>query len=455
MIPLEILVTQLRKIFNYVQTGRGFIAKVIVLSKQVTVRFWSSRREIFSFRRDSWRRIPEVDFLMMSSDADKTTVADNKSIDRFLDPLSEELRRRGYSTAHLARPPASRFGLSTFSEAYSINRAYFWARFLDALSAQRQASDGLSHVFQLFRRALSRIKPKAIFTVGYLPVVGAVAQSLRIPLIEVLHSRGYLTDPRVWLTGGNPVLPRGVFSFDEVSSKTLRRAFSNVDVEIFDMEDFAYKFFISDSEKVAVPNFVQRPNFRVLVTLSWGFAGEDPRLVGKLSDGLLPNGLMDSVRDTRMTHFWTVRMHPVQVSSSGEPYRSQRAYLHRLAEENPNMSVDFGNKFSIYQALEKSNRHLTTMSMAVYEAAQMGVPSLALSKGIPCEDLFFNDLEAEGWVEKGDDCSKTILEWIAKSPSDWVNHGRKPRKKPKTIDYFLRHPLMNTGPGAIPRKRIN
>lgn len=428
--------------FDFARFGSTGVLRLLRLSAKIQMAI-SHLLQGFLFRGDTWKELPQVHFLMMSPDANKVTTYRGKNFDRYLDSLSEELRIRGYKTAHLARPPASIFGATTFSDAHSINLAYLLARLFDAFSGKRGEVDEGSHVFQLFRRMLIRVKPKALFTAGYLHPLKAAAESLGIPLIEVLHSRGYVDDPRIWLTSGSPQLPTGVFSFDSISSTNLRQSFRKAGVEIFDIEDFAYNFFVHNSSLVDSESKLSDFEVYVLVTLSWGFAGEDKSRSNILSDGLLPNGLLEAVRLTRLTHSWKVRMHPVQVISPLKLYRRQKKYLERLAKNYPNFSLDLGEERSIYEALTQSSHHITTMSQSVYEASQVGIPSLVLCKGIPSHSRYFNDLESEGWLEKGIDDHQVILDWISRTRPRADGGRWKSKFSASDIDSFLVHPLVN------------
>jgi hypothetical protein len=357
-----------------------------------------------------------IDILLISADANKMLKKDNSYIDKYLDAIWILCNENNINAIHLSRPPAQIYGSKTYSNSFSINKKYFLAYILDIIKGVNLEKDKLrlkSHRVKLFKKILIDVNPRAILTINYLAELCLAARDLKIPLVEVLHGKGYTIDPKNWLCRGfdKTIFPTHVISYDEVSSSLIREKLP--EVEILQVEDLSFRLY--ESTLFKTPNNFEPIHYvkKILVTLEWGYAGEKVSLNGYLKDGLLPNGLFDAIKLAGSEIFWTIRLHPVQMAAKKEIYIEQKKYLKNLFLSFKNVKLETSPKSFIYQSLSEADIHLTVSSMSAYEAAQMGkVTLLTGSLGNP----EFKDLIASKWAYRINDDSETILKWITEPP---------------------------------------
>lgn len=354
---------------------------------------------------------------MFSADENKMQKNHGKYFDKFLDPIGIVCDQNSINWIHVSRPLAKIYGKKSFSNAYEINKEYLLAYFLDSVLKYDAEIDELkynskSFRVQLFNRLLIKIKPKAILSINYLPELALAAKNLNIPLIEVLHGKGYTTKPTDWLTHGknNLIFPSHVASFDSVSSDLIRRELPKINV--IDVEDIPFNFYKEQSLSENLVIF-KKNRLRVLVTLQWGFDGEVKSLNGILNDGLLPNGLIGAIKELGDKFDWRIRLHPVQMHESLKLYSKQKRYLKSVFRGMDNVSLELTPEKNIYESLGNVDFHITTGSMTVFEAAQMNVVSLVLNKSL---DGAFDEISKSNWLYFAEDSSKEIVNWLLEQP---------------------------------------
>jgi hypothetical protein len=286
-------------------------------------------RVLFIQENQIKKNFKKIDILFMSSDANKMSKVDKKYADKYLDSLLTLCDEKSVNWVHISRPPSKIFGAKTFSNAYSINKSYFLATLLDLLnriSLERgeQRFRSKSYRVKFFKKILVDLKPRVVLTIGYLTELCIAAEDLKIPLVEVLHGKGYSRDPRYWLCRGpaRNIHPPYVVCYDQITADLIKLKLP--DVELLQVEDLSLRLFQSssfdNSSRPKLPKNVRN----VLVTLQWGYAGEIESLSGQLRDGLLPNGLLDAINLAGSRVHWTLRLHPVQIAKENNIYTNQK-----------------------------------------------------------------------------------------------------------------------------------
>jgi hypothetical protein len=352
----------------------------------------------------------------MSSDADKTSRVNNVYIDKYLDSLLPLCDKRNINWVHISRPPSKIFGANTFSCAYSINKRYFFAILLDlvngiSLEIDEQRFRSKSHRIKLFKKILLNLNPSVILTIDYLAEICIAAEDLKIPLVEVLHGKGYSLDPKYWLYRGpkRNIHPKYVICYDQITTDLIK--LTQPDIELLQVEDLSLRLFHSRSlEKSRQPNLPKN----VLVTLQWGYAGEIESLIGVLKDGVLPNGLLAAINIAGNNVHWTLRLHPVQIAEENSIYVNQKKYLFSLFRSFKNVKLELEHSKFIYESLSASDIHLTVSSMSAYDAAQVGKITLLTDS---LRDPEFTDLIEKKWAFRINDDGESIFKWVMNSPT--------------------------------------
>ena len=384
------------------------------LKKLFSLIIFIKRYSFFLFHEDSCHEIGNVDVIMMSGDADKMTKVQGKYFDRILDFFAFEFDRVGLQWAHLAHPPAKIYGKKTFSNSYTINRSYIVALLFDLVHGITDQDEQLykrnSRLVKIYKNFFINSMPKVVLTINARPEILIAAQSLSIPVVEVLHGKGYTSDPKIWLAIGQKrnIFPDYVISYDSTSTKTLERNAKNLKV----IESFDPSFEKYSELSLKESSFFEdkKTTIKVLLSLTWGYGGEIEELHGILQDGILPNGLIEAVGILGSTVKWTIRLHPVQMTSGKKLYRKQRKYLSRVFLKYPNVKLESEPGNSIYKSLELHDVHISFDSMSVYEAAQMGKTSYLIAYKI--NDDKYSDLIDLGYVKLIQDRSIDICNAI-------------------------------------------
>lgn len=138
----------------------------------------------------------------------------------------------------------------------------------------------------------------------------------------------------------------------------------------------------------------------ILITLQWGYNGEIDYLKGIIKDGIL-HPILKKIISEDCTKNWLLKFHPVQVRIP-EKWETCKSYIQKYLKTKNNKVYDVTFE-PIDFVLRKCGLHMTMMSGSAYEAAFLGVPTLAfcpsLQKGQPNSE-YYKDLETAGLLQK-------------------------------------------------------
>lgn len=388
--------------------------------------------------RDHPGRFLSAEVLFFSHDGDKgETLSSGQKLGKLADPLNILLTSRGFKCADFANPGSKLRGQQTWAGTITINRSFAKALIKDIFSLRRE-KDHFRRKF--FRELISKTQARAIFTIGGLSALREAARELGIPCVEVLHGKGHRTDPRIWLAP--KALPSHAIVFDSTSSTFLKNHYG-AQIGILDTQDYWLESFIrnrnSDYESTSnwssfsfasgLPDTERR--LKVLVSLTWGYAGKRPVLGDRYSNGLFPEELLDAIDELGDLGFWYFRFHPVQLASVAKVHKLQRLYMEELAAERKNIDWSMASKTPLPVLLSRVTHNLTTSSSLCYEAAEFGVPTYAVGENIrePGGNAqTFEDLVHEGYLTKGPADPQAITRWISqtgmKPPRGMTNFGK-------------------------------
>lgn len=352
-----------------------------------------------------------ADILFFSADANRSESRDGKAWDRVLDPIAVCAEKAGFSSAIFAYPGSVLFGEKTFLEVTPLQQKHpsllkkalrrglavatsnLPERMLGPLAnpyARFTAFIVRTSMLSPYLPPLAKLKPKVVFATNANPLLCETAKALEIPVIEVLHARGYSRVYKAWETRPSSQLPNGVISYDEPSTEVFSKF-----VPVLQVPNYRYP-----SEKALARQWELSPEGSQYLEL----ASQFPHVVTftstwsenhwgpEFTDGGIPIDLLRLVQ-TREDIFLQVRLHPVMRFRSSFSKRAEQ--LERKLEGHPRINFDTASTAPIYSILGISTVHITYESLAVYEAADDGLPSYYLR----------TDLAELGWasdlVQKG------------------------------------------------------
>lgn len=133
-----------------------------------------------------------------------------------------------------------------------------------------------------------------------------------------------------------------------------------------------------------------------------------------LANGLFPEDLSWAIAN-RQDIFWRFRLHPVQLR--GSKYAKLRQFIRNYVACHPNTEWEQSSTLPLPSIALHCAGNISMASSACYDAAAMGLKSLMLcptlqSGGI--NELLFEDLLQEGYIEKHTSSKKLILDWVDK-----------------------------------------
>jgi hypothetical protein len=230
---------------------------------------------------------------------------------------------------------------------------------------------------------------------------------------------GY-TDFSYKYKNNNPeVLPDALICYDDTSAEAWTKLTGHPQSVIKTSHPWFVRF-MSDGDRAGIElprallNKAKSFTRVVLVTLQWGYDGEIEEFKNVIQDGFLAQEIRTAIQQTGERVLWILKLHPVQITLPR--YSNHRRLLKSLEMSLPNVYTDC-NDIPLPLLLTLAHGHITMISMACYEAAWLGVPSLTL-----CPTLlegghyqnYFDDLVKSGYVEKAPLNSKALALWLEK-----------------------------------------
>lgn len=371
--------------------------RALVRASRVSSRIGTLWREFVSAPRDTWNKAAPANVLLFSSDADLTTDVAGQAICRVLDPLAAEFNAEGYSTLAISYRGGKLVGQQTGSSLLSISRLLIVAEMRDALRNALVTLLGFEpgKLWSATERAYSslfkRLNPKLLLVIDADPLICSVAGKHQIPVLEVLHARGYGDVYEGWKKRSFSQLPDGVVAYDDLSAKVFERLLPVLRVPNFRLPfelEVARQFL-----KVSPPPFAPiAKQFRHVILFTASYKPEDPSWSGGL-----PAELVELAQENSDL-FLLVRLHPVmQVRPE---YEKAREALNEEIRDLPNSDTVWASTAPLYAVLEVSTIHFTYDSMSAYEAADVGLLSYAHGISGSANEEHMLDLRSLGFVTR-------------------------------------------------------
>jgi len=365
--------------------------------------------------KDSYREASQADFIFCSSDVDKSDFVNGKHFSRQLDSISHDLSQHGFTSVGLAQPFSLLFGSNTWQFSYTYNRKYFMLGILDVL--RKYLGFRKKYTVTFFEDLFRNIKPQAIFVTNNFPSICEAANKLGIPVIEVLHGRGYKQVFSYWGSRSKTELPTNILAFDSISYETFRN-YRNGLFKVDEVRDLWNSELINSLENTGQNihpqlNTKKRSYPNVLFSMQWGYDGDCSEYDGILSNGLIPEYVIDAVELTQNIVNWQFRLHPIQLMNLSNNRIEDR--LEKLIGKYSNAEWRIASTIPLPRLLSGVTHHITMCSMTTYEASELNIPTLAL-----CPSLFgngqnsnlFDDLRSSNLLEIRSTSADEIVNWI-------------------------------------------
>lgn len=367
--------------------------------------------------KDNINSITPCDVLFFCHDVDRGITLNNQAYSPLIDSIKDDLESKGYKCLSIAHPWSKITGIAGYGEPININSYFLFAKIIKKIFGRF----GFTPELKLYEIIIMKAKPKIIITIGLSNALCEVARRTGVFHVELLHGIGYTPIPWDWDRKEKRNLPQGILSLDPVSTKT----FSELKKHDVLIKEVAHPFLrrfdeinISNIPPEWLPNKTkERYDKEILVSLQWGYTdGIDEIDAFK---GILPNGLFYKeiekvIKLTCKTVYWRFRMHPVQYRQP-KKYKKIFDFIKSFVESNENCDWEESTYIPLPGLLMQCSGHITMLSMVSYEAAYLGVPTLALCPTLRNDGAYktmFNDLVEQNYLLKQPSQVDTILEWV-------------------------------------------
>lgn len=363
--------------------------------------------------------IESCDVLMICHDVNRSINLRGKAYAPLLDSIKEDFESRGLVCRSVANFGSLLIGGSAYGDPISINGAYIWHRLtrkvFNIIGIPCKSKNNP------FARILKKTGARLIIAIGSRPELSSAAKSGGVFHVELLHGIGYPYLPWGWDKLSSEMLPNGILSLDEVSTKSFTPLLDK-GVEIQTIPHPFLKRFTTcnikpiPSEWKAHLNCNKNYAKRILVSLNWGYAGDHgPHFSNILSNGLFFDEVWEMVEE-QPEIFWHFRFHPVHLRKVR--YKKLLKFMDEIVLKNPNSEWREASRVPFASIANLCDGNIGMSSMSCYDAAAMGLPSLMLCPNIQRGGVFQNyfvDLVAEGYVTKAKINKEFLRSWISQT----------------------------------------
>lgn len=361
---------------------------------------------------DGCKKISKCDVLLFCHDNDRGLSLQGLAYSPILDSIQEEFNLRGLKTQVIAHPWSKLTGKKAFSEPVCINRSYFIAKIAKKFFK-------LDWDVRLYKKIYLSSNPDLIVTIGCSDALCLAAHELGIKHVELLHGMGYDPLPWGWDRKDKIHLPQEIWAFDDVSVRT----FSTLEKKGIKIKQISHPFLsrfdedrISDLPDEWQPRTKRKMKKEILFSLQWGYAKNIDcydEFKGVLENGLFPKTLLSVIEKTNDTVLWRFRFHPVHYRNK-KKYRDLFSLVEKLVKEYPNCEWQESTYKPLPSILVCCSGHITLSSMSSYEAAYLGIETLALCPTLRDSGVnsnLFENLVSAGYLIKKEPSEQLIFKW--------------------------------------------
>ena len=356
------------------------------------------------------RKHKQYDFIILCHDVDRAINLNGKAASQILDPVADELERRGFSCLRVASLGSSLTGRKAYKHPISlksIKRKIRLKLLIRLLIKRKKPKINYKQKIitrKLYEQLIFKTRIKAVLAISPDPILCQIGYYKKIAIIEACH--GFGLPPNCPVTGARArsriserFEPSFYISFDTRTHKTR----SEGDVGKKTKSFIAQRPLINRelfSQSHGFKELVNSTGKRGLITMQWGYDGEAAFLREIIPDGVMHPALLEIIR-RRKNITWLIRYHPMQTRRK-EKWKKISTFIKDHFDSNEISVIDV-SFLPLDFVLSQADFHITMMSGAVYESAFSGVPSIALCPTIHpggINEEFFTDLEREGMLLK-------------------------------------------------------
>lgn len=368
--------------------------------------------------KDTIEAIDKSDVLLYCHDSNRGINLKNKPYSPLIDSLKDEFESQGYSCITIATPISKFIGNKGYGNPVAINRGFLINYGLNYILKYLGYKPLVAFYEKLFKKA----DPKFIISIGCNDSFCEAARNLGIFHAELLHGIGYTPIPWGWDEKEKLNLPQCILTLDPVSTHTFSNL-SDIGVTIKEIQHPFLKRFdelnIDRLPKEWLPVYNNKSEQKeILISLQWGHCYEiDGIEIYKdiVENGLFPKELEHIINLNYLNVLWRFRLHPV-LFRQPKKYKKLLDYINDFVESHSNCEILESTYLPLPAILSSCSGHITLCSMVSYEAAYLGVPSLALSPILrDCNSDYyhmFDDLVESKHLLKVEPNIDFIINWL-------------------------------------------
>jgi hypothetical protein len=352
--------------------------------------------------------LKECDILFFCHDDDRGLSINKQAFSPLLDSVFIEMTNEGLSCQSISLPWSTMGNNETYVNSLNLNNWYLFSLIINKIRiffclAERN----------YYLNLLKIVKPIAVIGIGLPQNLCKACNELKIINVELLHGIGYTYLPWGWSKLDSLSLPSMVLSLDKTSTNTFK-VLTSSGVEVLEVQHPFYKLYL-DGKFTNIQGWDYEVDYsykkQILVTLQWGYAGEDKDFIGIVSNGIFYEEIKYLIKN-RVDFCWHFRLHPVQIRGDSKLALS---FMEDLTKNNSNVFWERATKAPLICVAGACDAHITLSSMSSYEVALLGKPSLILCPQMRQHEKYasyFNDLVEEGYATKADFNIDSIEKWI-------------------------------------------
>jgi hypothetical protein len=344
---------------------------------------------------------------LLCEDVDRGLRIHGRAASHILDPLGDHLEARGTPVFRVRSFNSKISCRNTYKINFDLRkikrRAGRWYKvrnFVQKRVVDRTKTSRILNRY-CYQKMIQVLRPAMILAVDPPPELCRAARDRGVKIANIAHGFGYPLECKVHGRLARAKIPlreepHFFIAFDRVTQKTREKGDKGKDTRTL----LGQRCNFPPRPPTRLGGLRQRRKKTVLVAMQWGYDGVAPELANILPDGIMAPALQKVIR-TCPDVTWLIKWHPVQLRDP-DCFRRVRNYIKTNLSTPANHVVDI-DLDPIQDALAMSDLMITMCSMAVYEAAAQGVPSLALCPSLKkggVYEKYFQDLEKEGILKK-------------------------------------------------------
>jgi hypothetical protein len=362
-----------------------------------------------NFNKNDIKFLKKCDVLFFCHDNDRGLSIDGQAFSPLLDSVFIEMSNKGFSCQSISLPWSTMSSNQIHVNSLNLNNKYL---LFGVLNKVRSLFGVAKKNFYL--ELLEKTKPVAVIGIGLPQKLCLACKELKIIDVELLHGIGYTFLPWGWQNLNASRLPSLVLALDKISAQTFNQL-NEKGVDVISIPHPFLKMY-HDNKFSNIKNWIysidKSYKKHILVTLQWGYAGENEDFRGIVENGIFYQEIEGLIKK-RSDFFWHFRLHPAQIRGSQSD--NAMAFILKLSKTNSNICWDSTSKVPLVSVASVCDAHLTLSSMSCYEVASLGIPSMILCPRIREAGKYsdyYNDLVAEGYAIKANFDVNFIEQWI-------------------------------------------